>query len=444
MRSLQPRFARHLMGFPQTDFGSLVQALYGIEEGISRGLWADSFPSDFKGKKPGAGPKSLDIGTIVAPFRPIGPTYLHLASPPPRSARQCTQLEMPLSRAFQRLVEGGLIAPLPPRPPPRPTPPRFRKDLHCAYHQRAGHDTDRRPVVTIDPLHAHDTRAIPPPPGGVHLIEFSRYEIFMMGWDGEAPQPISLYTDLDFSGYIHGQQTLRPFRLILDEIPGQTSFSPVYLQHVPPLTPFILFPEGYGPIHRDVQIVMRSGRIAQPPHVDRLFVGTDSRKEVRREDDEILRQLRTTQARISIWSLLASSNTHRDALIRALSHDYYSKVLFDSLGVDHVRPLCIDIACSGRRVPFVLLDNGSALNVCPLVTAIAFEFSPSNFGSSTQTVRAYDGTQRSLWKQLGVGFLSMVEYPEWLANVIHVPKKDGKVRVSYLSSSEEEPAYYLG
>ena len=36
--SLQPRYARHLMGFSQTDFSSLVQALYGIEEGISRGL----------------------------------------------------------------------------------------------------------------------------------------------------------------------------------------------------------------------------------------------------------------------------------------------------------------------------------------------------------------------------------------------------------------------
>ena len=44
--SLQPRFARHLMGFPQTDFGSLVQALYGIEEGIARGLWADSSPPE--------------------------------------------------------------------------------------------------------------------------------------------------------------------------------------------------------------------------------------------------------------------------------------------------------------------------------------------------------------------------------------------------------------
>ena len=45
----------------------------------------------------------------------------------------------------------------------------------------------------------------------------------------------------------------------------------------------------------------------------------DFRKKVQREDDEILRQLRTTQARISIWSLLASSSTHRDGLIKALS-----------------------------------------------------------------------------------------------------------------------------
>ncbi|RVW68580.1 Transposon Ty3-G Gag-Pol polyprotein [Vitis vinifera] len=32
-------------------------------------------------------------------------------------------------------------------------------------------------------------------------------------------------------------------------------------------------------------------------------------------------------------------------------------------------------------------------------------------------------------KQLNVGFLSVVEHPEWLANVILVPKKDGKMRV---------------
>ena len=167
------------MGFPQTDFGSLVQALYEIEEGIARGLWADSSPSDSKGKKSGSGPKSSDIDAIgtsshkfsrwpqthrqstdtlyhmiqqdqyrpVAPIRQVGPTYVHPPPPqpiyatqvpqrphvqyhqhyraltPPRSARQFTQLGMSLSQAFQRLVKGGLIAPLPPRPPLRPTHP---------------------------------------------------------------------------------------------------------------------------------------------------------------------------------------------------------------------------------------------------------------------------------------------------------------------------------
>ena len=55
LRSLQPRFARHLMGFPYTNFGYLVQALYGIEEGIARELWLESFLIDSKGKKPSRG-----------------------------------------------------------------------------------------------------------------------------------------------------------------------------------------------------------------------------------------------------------------------------------------------------------------------------------------------------------------------------------------------------
>ena len=116
---------------------------------------------------------------------------------------------------------------------------------------------------------------------------------------------------------------------------------------------------------------------------------------------------------------MASSSTHRDALVRALGQirvdtattpeglihmltaDRATCIAFsdDDLppeGSNHVRPLFIDVACLGRRVPSVLLDNGSALNVCPLVTAIALGFSPDDFGPSTQTVRAYDGTQRTV------------------------------------------------
>ena len=37
--------------------------------------------------------------------------------------------------------------------------------------------------------------------------------------------------------------------------------------------------------------------------------------------------------------------------------------------------------------------------------------------------------KEEIQKQLSVGFLSMVDHPEWLAKVVLVPKKDGKVRV---------------
>ena len=131
------------------------------------------------------------------------------------------------------------MARLPPRPPPHLTLPGFRTDLHYAYHQIAGHDTyscamlrhtikdliDQglvdlgRPAVTTDPLPTHDTRVVPPPTSGVLLVEFSGDEIFMMGWDGEAPRSINLYTDSYFSGYTSSHQIPRPFRLIPYEVP---------------------------------------------------------------------------------------------------------------------------------------------------------------------------------------------------------------------------------
>ncbi|WJZ99805.1 hypothetical protein VitviT2T_018220 [Vitis vinifera] len=233
MRSLQPCFARHLMGFPQTDFGSLVQALYGIEEGISKGHRSAHRPL-FQSQILCTPYQMIQHGRYrpVAPIRPAGTTYLH---PPPQ-----------LVYATQA----------PQRPP-------------MQFH--------------------HQYRAPPPP----------------------------------------------------------------------------------RPSHRAVQIVTRSGRVAQPPPVDRPFAGIAAREEVQRENDEILRQLRTTQARISIWSLLASSSTHRDALVRALGQitvdttttpeglihmltaDRATCIVFsdDDLpleGSNHVRPLFIDVVCSGR------------------------------------------------------------------------------------------------
>ena len=38
LRSLQPKIARHVVGVSFTNFGSLVLALYDVEDGISKGL----------------------------------------------------------------------------------------------------------------------------------------------------------------------------------------------------------------------------------------------------------------------------------------------------------------------------------------------------------------------------------------------------------------------
>ena len=57
----------------------------------------------------------------------------------------------------------------------------------------------------------------------------------------------------------------------------------------------------------------------QPPVPSRPIDPDTARDETVREDDEILKQLQSTQARIFIWSLLASSTTHRETLISALS-----------------------------------------------------------------------------------------------------------------------------
>ena len=103
---------------------------------------------------------------------------------------------------------------------------------------------------------------------------------------------------------------------------------------------------------------------------------------------------------------MATSSTHRDALIKALSQirvdttttpnglipfltaDRASCIVFsdDDLLLersDHVRPMFINVACSSHRVSSVLLDDDSALNVCPLATAIALGFSQYDFGPST-------------------------------------------------------------
>ena len=54
MRSLQPIM----------DYKALIEALYGIEDSMERGLWSDSSFSDSKGKKPSGSYRPGEVGAI--------------------------------------------------------------------------------------------------------------------------------------------------------------------------------------------------------------------------------------------------------------------------------------------------------------------------------------------------------------------------------------------
>ena len=50
----------------------------------------------------------------------------------------------------------------------------------------------------------------------------------------------------------------------------------------------------------------------------------------------------------------------------------------------------------GAKVPLVLIDNGSALNVCPFRTTFIIGIDVETSIPSTLTVRAYDNTSRKV------------------------------------------------
>ena len=121
------------------------------------------------------------------------------------------------------------------------------------------------------------------------------------------------------------------------------------------------------------------------------------------EEDEVLKQLQKTQANISLWGLPMASYKHRQNLIdllnqiqvpatttsqdlnamigsisRELTISYSDKDLTKK-GTHHNDTLHIIVDAKGKRIPMVLIDDGSALNVCPLKTASCLGLSIEDF-----------------------------------------------------------------
>ena len=119
----------------------------------------------------------------------------------------------------------------------------------------------------------------------------------------------------------------------------------------------------------------------------------------------------------SVWELLMHSRDHREALVLALDQKKISicctpeqmvgsltetprgAIIFSDEdlpleGRDHQRALFIKAEVKGKMTCCVMVDNGSAINVCPLKILPKLELAVSDLKPSEVIIKAYDDTRR--------------------------------------------------
>ena len=137
------------------------------------------------------------------------------------------------------------------------------------------------------------------------------------------------------------------------------------------------------------------------------------------DDDLILKQLKKAKANVSIWELLMHSSSHRKALVKALSkmsiqtneipESMVAKIIENKQGVitfsdadllvewrNYNRALFIPAKVKGKRTSYVMVDDGSVINIYPLQILPNLGVKVEELTKSDLVIRAYDDSTRSM------------------------------------------------
>ncbi|XP_039058481.1 uncharacterized protein LOC120202064 [Hibiscus syriacus] len=149
-------------------------------------------------------------------------------------------------------------------------------------------------------------------------------------------------------------------------------------------------------------------------------------KFLKHSEYSIVEQLHKLPARISILALLLSSEAHRNALMKVLNQTFVPKDVpvekidrlvaniqaenFISFSDDEIpsgmmgnpKALHITIRCKGQVLSRVLIDNGSALNVMPLVTLKKLPVDSTYMRNCQSIVRAFDGIKKEVLGKIDI------------------------------------------
>uniref|UniRef100_A0A2N9EB75 Uncharacterized protein n=1 Tax=Fagus sylvatica TaxID=28930 RepID=A0A2N9EB75_FAGSY len=361
--------AAHMPNRPNEEEQLQIVAGTQIEDAIEVGIVkVEDFQRAKKFTPIGSSSKVQEIAVISKP-NPIQLSF-------PKAPRQYNDLYMPPSKnAIQDLIDNEIISP--PTPPNRP---------NVNHNPLPNHHNQRPHINCIEDQEMGDPSLL------IHKIPSCN----MLSWD----------------------------ELMEDSHPSQKA-----IQAPSPLKPTNTEAESPNTFLNQTQNspeithITRGGRHFKPPHLEAdnpLEALSQQAPQPTLEDDLVLKQLQKTQANISLWSLLMASYSHRQAILKLLNQvqiptDISPEALSamigtisqDSViafsdkdlpinGTNHNEALNITVDIGENRVPMVLIDNGSALNVCTLKTTICLGINRSEFLPSNQFVKAYDDTKREV------------------------------------------------
>ncbi|XP_031375657.1 uncharacterized protein LOC116190138 [Punica granatum] len=329
--------------------------------------------------------------------------------------RQFTPLPAPLSHIYRQLLAGNRIKSVAPNPDFDPTIQ--DQSRHCEYHQGApGHTTDdcwklrekiqamidgkqltfnavKPPNVQVNPLPDHGSSSGP----SINMISVCAIGEYETGQEPSAPFVIEYVPAETGIGYAGFDATPAPFVI---DVPAREP----YQDSKVPWT----YEGSVGNLERQFSVmgVTRSGRVYENPEVANkgkapaatLGIAPEAtpipQKKVTEEEAEafmkiikaseykVVEQMGKSPAHISLLALLLSSEPHREALLKVLTAAQVPKETAPDLIEETV----------GR----VMIDNGSALNVCPVSTLKQMNVDLNRIRPSKTAVRAFDGSRREV------------------------------------------------
>ncbi|XP_070007200.1 uncharacterized protein [Nicotiana sylvestris] len=177
------------------------------------------------------------------------------------------------------------------------------------------------------------------------------------------------------------------------------------------------------------QGMTRTGRVYTPEHLAESSKQASGRPietgpddlwiKIQAKEYSVVEQLNKMPAQISILALLQSSEANKNALMKILSEAYVPsnitggemanmvgkvleshKITFheDELppeGLGHNKALHITTQCEDHFITRILVDGGSSLNICPLITLRTLGKGLHEVKDGAISIKAFDGSQRS-------------------------------------------------